>query len=158
MADDDPFDMSALTRRAELLKDQAGELQEDLGKIEGTGYGGGGLVRATVRGDGRVADLRIDSSVIEPGDPETLAGLVVDALHEAMDVVAKERNTRVTGLTDNLQSLMAGLRPPSLGGGANREGRSQPRVSSRPSILPRFDEPRRLVDPAGPMAPPRKER
>jgi nucleoid-associated protein EbfC len=57
---------------------------------------GGGLVKASVTGDGTLRTVSIDPSVVDPGDVETLEDLVVAAVHEATRL-AKELQTEKLG-------------------------------------------------------------
>ena len=57
--------------------------QEELAQTEVDGQAGGGLVRATVTGSGELRDLKIDPKAVDPDDTETLADLIVAAVHAA---------------------------------------------------------------------------
>ena len=72
---------------------------------------GGGLVRATVTGDGELRRITIDPSVVDPADIETLEDLVVAAVVEAMRMARElqaEKLGAVTGGLD-LGSMLGGL-------------------------------------------------
>lgn len=72
---------------------------------------GGGVVRATVTGEGDLRSIKIDPSVVDPDDIETLEDLVVAAVIEATRQ-ARELQTEklgsVTGGID-LGSMLGGL-------------------------------------------------
>jgi DNA-binding YbaB/EbfC family protein len=57
--------------------------QQELAKAEVTGSAGGGMVTATLTGDGELTKLAIDPSVVDPEDTETLSDLVVAAVRDA---------------------------------------------------------------------------
>jgi len=128
MFDEEQPDFGALARRARQLQGEMSNARSDLVALEATGFGGGGLVTATVSGEGRLVALQIDRSVIDPDDPETLADLVIAAVDSANETMAERRNERMTEVTDGLQSILAGLHPGPAGGGR---------------VVPRF-APRRL--------------
>ncbi|MBG6092375.1 DNA-binding YbaB/EbfC family protein [Actinomadura viridis] len=72
------------------LLEQAQKLfsaQQELAEAEVTGTSGGGLVTATVNGQGEVTGVSIDPEAIDPDDPaetaETLADLVLAAIRDA---------------------------------------------------------------------------
>jgi DNA-binding YbaB/EbfC family protein len=133
MSDQEQPDFGALAQRAQQLQGEMSSIQSDLADLRATGFGGGGLVTATVSGEGRLAELKIDPSVIDPDDPETLAGLVIAAVDSANEAMAERRNERMTEVTQGLQSMLAGLSPRP--GGA---GRVVPRFPSRrPGTSPR---------------------
>jgi DNA-binding YbaB/EbfC family protein len=72
---------------------------------------GGGVVRATVTGAGELRSIKIDPSVVDPEDIETLEDLVVAAVIEATrqaKVLQSEKLGAVTGGID-LDSVLGGL-------------------------------------------------
>jgi nucleoid-associated protein EbfC len=143
MSENEQPDFRALAQRARQLQDDMSGAQSDLMALRATGFGGGGLVTATVSGEGRLADLQIDPSVIDPDDPQTLADLVIAAVDSANEAMAQRRNERMTEVTNALQSMLAGLRPPPGGGGravqrfpSRRPGTSPPGRAARPGDRP----------------------
>jgi len=72
---------------------------------------GGGVVRATVTGEGELREIKIDPSVVDPDDVETLEDLVVaaviEATRQAKEMQAKKLGA-VTGGID-LGSILGGL-------------------------------------------------
>jgi DNA-binding YbaB/EbfC family protein len=142
MSDNEQTDFGALARRARQLQGEMSSIQSDLMALQATGFGGGGLVTATVSGKGRLLALQIDPSVIDPDDPGTLAELVIAAVDSANEAMAEQRNERMTAVTDGLQSMLAGLRPGPAGG-----GRVVPRFAPR---RPRTSPPGQASRPGGP--------
>jgi hypothetical protein len=69
------------------MQEQLMNAQQALADAEVTGTAGGGLVKATVNGQGELMDLTIEASVIDPADPEetarTIADLVLAAVRDA---------------------------------------------------------------------------
>ncbi|MCB5906945.1 YbaB/EbfC family nucleoid-associated protein [Streptomyces pinistramenti] len=106
----DPIDFAALTDRMRHLQGHLSGLSENLSANQATGHGGGGLVTATVTGEGRLTSLRIDPSVVDPDDTETLAGLVIQAVDAAQLSVKEMHSERVGEFTEGLTNLAAGLR------------------------------------------------
>ncbi|MFG2226219.1 YbaB/EbfC family nucleoid-associated protein [Streptomyces sp. NPDC048644] len=106
----DPIDLAALTDRMRHLQGHLSGLGESLSADQATGHGGGGLVTATVTGEGRLTSLRIDPSVIDPDDPETLAGLVIQAVDAAQLSVKERHSERVGQFAEGLTNLAVGLR------------------------------------------------
>ncbi|MET3807286.1 DNA-binding YbaB/EbfC family protein [Nakamurella sp. UYEF19] len=76
-------DLQALLRQAQQMQADMAQAQADLQLSEVTGHAGGGLVAATVTGDGQLKTLTIDPSVVDPTDVETLADLIVAAVRDA---------------------------------------------------------------------------
>jgi nucleoid-associated protein EbfC len=81
------MDMQQLFAAAQQMQQQLMDAQQALAEAEVTGTASGGLVRATVNGQGELMDLSIDASVIDPADPEetaqTIADLVLAAVRDA---------------------------------------------------------------------------
>jgi len=83
--------------------------QEQLAEATVEGSAGGGMVTATVTGQGDLVQVRIDPSVVDPEDVETLEDLVVAAVGNALKAgqdLQAERMGAVTG----------GMNLPGLGG------------------------------------------
>jgi nucleoid-associated protein EbfC len=79
----DGFDMGSLLQQAQQMQQQMEEAQRALGEQRVTGTAGGGLVTATVTGLGELIDLKISPDAADPQDTETLADLIIAAIHAA---------------------------------------------------------------------------
>jgi len=79
----DGFDMGALLAQAQQMQEQMAAAQRELAERSVTGSAGGGLVEATVSGLGEIKGLRISPEAVDPEDTETLADLIVAAIHDA---------------------------------------------------------------------------
>ena len=82
-------DLGALLAQAQQMQEDMAQAQADLALIEVSGHAGGGLVTATVSGDGQLKALVIDPSVVDPSDVETLADLVIAAVRDASRAAAE---------------------------------------------------------------------
>ena len=74
--------------------------QDQLAEEEVTGSAGGGLVTATMSGDGELRSVTIAPSAVDPDDVETLQDLVVAAVRDARraaDELAAERMGPLSG-------------------------------------------------------------
>jgi nucleoid-associated protein EbfC len=85
-------DLGALLAQAQQMQADMAQAQADLALTEVTGHAGGGLVSATVTGDGQLKALVIDPSVVDPDDVETLADLVIAAVRDASRAAAELAN------------------------------------------------------------------
>jgi DNA-binding YbaB/EbfC family protein len=93
-------DMSALLKQAQQMQQQLVSAQEELGHAEVTGTAGGGLVSATMTGNGELTAVTISPEAVDPDDLETLQDLVVAAVHDAKraaDQLAAERMGPLAG-------------------------------------------------------------
>jgi len=81
------LDMQQLLQAAAAMQSQLMSAQQELAEAEVQGTAGGGLVTATVNGQGELVDLSIAAAAIDSGDPEetaqTLADLVLAAYRDA---------------------------------------------------------------------------
>jgi DNA-binding YbaB/EbfC family protein len=110
MAEKRSPEANAINQRMLDLQNQSTSIQEDLQSIQAIGYGGAGLVSATLSGEGSIIDLKIDTSVIDPDDPETLTAYVVAAIHEAQAEVREQQKARVGGFLDGLAEVSEGFK------------------------------------------------
>ncbi len=69
---------------------------------------GGGVVKATVNGEGTLVAISIDPSVVDPTDVETLEDLVVAAVHEAARQANVLKAETLGAVTPDLGSLDLG--------------------------------------------------
>jgi DNA-binding YbaB/EbfC family protein len=129
-------DFAALRQRAQRLTDDLRDVQDELLEGTTTGHAADGLVTATVGGDGRLLDLRIDPSVIDPEDPQGLADLVVTAAQHAHRTAIEQRAEHLGQVQSQLNGILDGIRQAS-------------RVN-RPALnLPRFPVPPTRPAPSG---------
>ncbi len=72
---------------------------------------GGGVVKATVTGDGELLEIKIDPSVVDPDDIETLQDLVVAAVIEATRQARELQSEKLGSVTGgiDLGSMLGGL-------------------------------------------------
>ncbi|MFE1852202.1 YbaB/EbfC family nucleoid-associated protein [Streptomyces sp. NPDC059489] len=126
MPDDPRSPFEALARRADRINQDISDARNRIQELEGTGHGAGGLVRATVSGEGRLVGLEIDPSLIDPEDPQTLSETVIAAVDDAVRIVAERRAERISQVTGGLADIIDQLhqvRSPSR--------RVVPKVSAR---------------------------
>jgi nucleoid-associated protein EbfC len=81
------MDMQQLFAAAQQMQEQLMSAQAALADAEVTGTSGGGLVKATVNGQGELMDLVIGAGAVDTDDPEetarTIADLVLAAVRDA---------------------------------------------------------------------------
>ncbi len=92
-------DLQALLQQASEMQKHLEAAQRELSQQSIEGTSAGGLVHATVSGTGELIGLTIDSSVCDPDDPETLADLVVAAVHNAVDTAHRRAAKTMGGLS-----------------------------------------------------------
>jgi nucleoid-associated protein EbfC len=110
-------DFGEIARRARQLQGEMPGIQSGLKALQATGVSGGGLVTATVSSEGRLVRLEIDSSVIDPGDPQTLAELVIAAVDGAHAAMTEQFSERMAPVASSLQDILAQLHQRPAAGG-----------------------------------------
>lgn len=107
-----------MLQQAQRMQEQFVNLQRELIDTEVEGTSGGGLVTATVNGQSELLKLVIDPAAVDPGDPEdtaeTIADLVVAAIHNAGEEAQRLQEEKMGPLTEGLGGLGGGL-PGGLG-------------------------------------------
>ena len=85
------LDMQQLLAAAAAMQSQLMNAQQELADAEVEGTAGGGLVRATVNGQGELIDLSIDAAAIDASEPQetaqTISDLVLAAYRDACRAV-----------------------------------------------------------------------
>ena len=76
-------DMNGLLAQAQAMQAQLAQAQQQLESTTFDGSAGGGLGKAVVTGTGELTGLTIDPQTVDPDDTDTLADLVIAAVHDA---------------------------------------------------------------------------
>ena len=93
-------DLMGLMKQAAQLQSKMGALQAELDTIEVEGAAGGGLVMVTLTAKGEMKGVKVDDSLLKPGEKEILEDLLVAAHADARrkaDAVMKEKMQGLTG-------------------------------------------------------------
>ena len=100
--------MQQLMKQAQKMQQQMLAAQEELAQAEVSGSAGGGLVSVTFLGNGDLQSVRIDPSVVDPDDVETLQDLIVAAVRDANHAVSELQ-------AEKMGPLAGGMGIPGLG-------------------------------------------
>jgi len=101
-------DFLGLMKQAGQLQAKMAEMQAELDQITVDGTAGGGMVTVTMSAKGDLKGVRIDDSLIKPGEKEIIEDLIVAAHADA-------RRKAEALLADKMKSLTGGLPlPPGL--------------------------------------------
>jgi len=79
-----PFDM---LKNIQQMKDQLGNVQEELKELTATGSSGGNIVNVTINGKFEIISVRLDPLCVDPRDVTMLQDLIVAAHHDAMSKI-----------------------------------------------------------------------
>ena len=94
------MDMQKMLKQAKKMQQQLADVQDGLKDVEVEATAGGGMVKATVSGDGALKSIVIDPQALDPEDVELLQDMIVAAVNEAnanASEVASQRMGAVTG-------------------------------------------------------------
>ena len=100
------MNMQELLQQAQKVQEQLMSAQRELADAEIEGTAGGGLVTATLNGQGELVGLKIDPKTIDGEDPgetaETVADLVLAAVRDASRAAAELQQEKMGPLADGL--------------------------------------------------------
>lgn len=121
------MDMQQILAAAQQMQQQMMDAQQELADAEVTGTAGGGLVTATVNGQGELLDLEISPDAVDAEDAaetaRTIADLVLAAVRAAAQAAADLQEQKMgpfaAALQGGLPGMPAGL---DLPGGLNLPG------------------------------------
>jgi DNA-binding YbaB/EbfC family protein len=97
--------MQALLQQAQQMQQDLAAAQQELAETEVEGSAGGGLVTAKVTGAGELRGLVIDPKAVDPEDTETLADLVVAAVHNANEAAQAIQQAKLGPLAQGLGGM-----------------------------------------------------
>jgi nucleoid-associated protein EbfC len=101
-------DFMGLMKQAAQLQSKMEALQAELDTIEVEGSAGGGLVTVKLTGKGDMKGVKVDDSLLKPGEKEILEDLLVAAHADA-------RRKAETVMKEKMQGLTGGLPlPPGM--------------------------------------------
>lgn len=103
------MDFMGMMKQAAQLQSKMQALQAELDTITVDGTAGGGMVTVTLTAKGDLKSVKIDDSMMKPGEAEIVQDLLVAAHAEA-------RKRAEAVLQEKMQSVTGGLPlPPGLG-------------------------------------------
>ena len=101
-------DLMGLMKQAAQLQSKMETLQAELDTIEVEGAAGGGLVTVTLTAKGDMKGVKVDDSLLKPGEKEILEDLLIAAHADA-------RRKAETVMKEKMQGLTGGLPlPPGM--------------------------------------------
>ena len=76
-------DLGDLMKQAQAMQEKLQEAQSRLAGLEIEGQAGGGMLKLALKGSGELARVWIDESLLQPGEGEIVADLIVAAHADA---------------------------------------------------------------------------
>jgi len=98
-----------MLRQVQQMQAAMAQAQQEIAATEVTGSAGGGMVTATVTGNGYLKAIKIDPGAVDPDDVEMLEDLVVAAVTEARRSAEQLAQEKMGAITGGLGDLMGGM-------------------------------------------------
>ena len=98
-------DLGTLMKQAQAMQAKLQDAQARLAESEVDGAAGGGLVRVTLKGTGELVRLAIEETLVNPGDGEIIADLVIAAHADAK----RKLDARQSEIMRDIAGPLAGL-------------------------------------------------
>jgi DNA-binding YbaB/EbfC family protein len=98
-----------MMKQAQELQGRVADMQAEMERARCEGRSGGGMVVVTLNGKGEMAEVKIDPSLLAPGEAEILEDLLVAAHADAKAKVEEAMKEKMKSLTGGLP-LPSGLK------------------------------------------------
>ena len=97
--------MNQVMRQAQAMQRKLKKAQDELAAMEFSGTAGGGMVTATVSGEGQLSAVEIDKAAVDPDDVELLQDMVLAATNEAIRSAQELASRKMGAVTGGLGGL-----------------------------------------------------
>ncbi|NLI95602.1 MAG: YbaB/EbfC family nucleoid-associated protein [Synergistaceae bacterium] len=91
-----------ILKQAQKMQADMARIQEELANERIEGLAGGGMVKATVNGQGDILAIHLEREVIDPEDKEMLEDLIVAAINDAVRKSREVAGQRMSGITGGM--------------------------------------------------------
>lgn len=102
------MNMQQMMRQAQKMQKELAKAQEEVASMTFEGTAGGGMVKATAKGDMTITSVTIDPEAVDPEDVEMLQDMVCAAVNDALRGVSEASNMRMGAVTGGMN--IPGLR------------------------------------------------
>ena len=103
-------DLGSIMKQAQLMQERLAEAQNKLAAMSMVGTSGGGMVKLRLSGTNVLEAVEIDPSLMEPGETEVLADLIVAAHADAK----RQLEAQQQSLMREAAGPLAGMNLPGL--------------------------------------------
>ena len=76
-------DLNSLMKQAQAMQQKLADAQAKIAELSVEGTSGGGMVKVALKGTGELSRVDLDESLMQPGEAEVVADLVVAAHADA---------------------------------------------------------------------------
>jgi len=91
-----------MMKQAQELQGRMAEMQAEMERTQIEGRSGGGMVVLTLNGKGDMTGVKIDASLLKPGEGEILEDLIIAAHADAKSKVEEAMKEKMKALTGGL--------------------------------------------------------
>ena len=102
-------DLGGLMKQAQAMQQKLADAQARLAELTVEGTSGGGMVTVTLKGNGELAKVVLEASLIEPGEGEVIADLIVAAHAVAKSKLDAQRDQMLQEAAGPMAGLMGGM-------------------------------------------------
>ena len=102
-------DLNALMQQAQAMQQKLQDAQAKMAETTAEGTSGGGLVTIGLKGPGELTSVRIDDSLMVPGDTEILSDLIVAAHADAKKKLDAKQAQMMQDAAGPMAGLMGGM-------------------------------------------------
>ena len=95
--------MSQMLKQAQAMQAKMMQAQEELKQARVEGSAGGGMVSATVNGQGELVGVKLTPEVVNPDDIEMLEDLILAAVSDAANKAREMMESRMGALTGGMK-------------------------------------------------------
>ena len=95
--------MSQMIKQAQAMQAKLLQAQEELKQARVEGSAGGGMVSATVNGQGELVSVKLTPEVVNPDDIEMLEDLILAAVSDAANKAREMMESRMGALTGGMK-------------------------------------------------------
>lgn len=102
-------DLGGLMKQAQAMQAKLAEAQEKMAELTAEGTSGGGMVTVTLKGGGELVSVRIDESLMTPGEGEVVADLIVAAHANAKKTLDAQQAEMMRTAAGPMAGMMGGI-------------------------------------------------
>ena len=95
--------MSQMLKQAQAMQAKMMQAQEELKQARVEGSAGGGMVSATVNGQGELVSVKLTPEVVNPDDIEMLEDLILATVSDAANKAREMMESRMGALTGGMK-------------------------------------------------------
>jgi nucleoid-associated protein EbfC len=102
-------DLGGLMKQAQAMQQKLADAQARLAESEAEGSAGGGMVTVTLKGSGELVKVVLDEELIQPGEGEVIADLIIAAHAVALSKLNSQREKALQEAAGPMAGMMGGL-------------------------------------------------